>query len=218
MYDKTTNTLWLQFTGEPVVGPLANSGIGLEMLPVVETIWAEWFASHPGTTVLDINASVYSADRYPSEIDPRSVYFRYREDPDTMFPVWEHSKLLPTKSEVLGVIVDGSPKAYPVGSLLEKQLINDSVGGLNVVIIMGEEAQAARVYQRSNNEFSRKTSVDGTEIGIVDGSGRTWLLTEAALVLEENPAELLSRLPSQMAYWFGWFSYYSNTKVYGLEP
>ena len=34
MYDRSTLTLWNQFLGEPAVGPLADSGIRLEVLPV----------------------------------------------------------------------------------------------------------------------------------------------------------------------------------------
>ena len=150
-YDKTTGTLWLQFTGEPVVGPLADSGIKLDILPVVQTDWAEWYASHPDTTVLDIDESIYPPDRYPPESDPRSAYFDYREDSGTMFPVWRRSKVIPAKSQVLGLNVEGSPKAYPLFSLVKEQIINDSVGGMNVVIITIWEARAARAYQRSNN-------------------------------------------------------------------
>ena len=54
MYDRKTNTLWRQFTGEPVVGALADSGIRLSIFPVVLTQWQEWVAAHPDTTVLDI--------------------------------------------------------------------------------------------------------------------------------------------------------------------
>jgi hypothetical protein len=41
-------------TGEPVVGPLARSGIRLRVLPVVVATWKEWREAHPDTHVLDI--------------------------------------------------------------------------------------------------------------------------------------------------------------------
>ena len=40
MYDRKTETLWHQFRCEPVVGPLAGSGIQLEMLPNALTTWS----------------------------------------------------------------------------------------------------------------------------------------------------------------------------------
>ena len=50
MYDQETHTLWNQFSGKPVVGPLVNSDTTLEVLPVVTTSWKEWKTQHPNTT------------------------------------------------------------------------------------------------------------------------------------------------------------------------
>ena len=47
MYDQATHSLWHQFTGRPVVGPLTGSGIELEVLPVAITSWRDWRAQHP---------------------------------------------------------------------------------------------------------------------------------------------------------------------------
>lgn len=41
MYDQQTHSLWNQFTGEPVTGDLAFSGIRLKTLPVAITTWAD---------------------------------------------------------------------------------------------------------------------------------------------------------------------------------
>ena len=60
MYDRTTRTLWNQFTGEPVLGPLVGATdvegepLRLSLLPIVLTTWEQWLAQHPETTVLDI--------------------------------------------------------------------------------------------------------------------------------------------------------------------
>ena len=64
MYDRATETLWHQFRGEPVVGPLAGSGIRLRVLPSVLTTWVEWLAEHPDTTVISNDTGVYPAGFY----------------------------------------------------------------------------------------------------------------------------------------------------------
>ena len=69
MYDRTTNTLWRQFVGEPAVGALAGSGIKLEVLPVVLTTWGDWLTAHPDTTVVDINTG-FPPERYRPEGNP----------------------------------------------------------------------------------------------------------------------------------------------------
>ena len=54
MFDRETDSLWNQFTGEPVVGPLAKSGIHLKVRPVTITTWAKWQAENPNTKVLNM--------------------------------------------------------------------------------------------------------------------------------------------------------------------
>ena len=73
MYDRRTKTLWRQFLGEPVVGPLADSGANLEMLPIVVTAWGQWVAAHPDTTVLDIDTGIYPPVAYAPEWDPEDT-------------------------------------------------------------------------------------------------------------------------------------------------
>ena len=49
MFDRETDSLWNQFTGQPVAGPLWDSAIELKMRPVAITSWAKWRAKHPTT-------------------------------------------------------------------------------------------------------------------------------------------------------------------------
>ncbi|MGZ0247203.1 MAG: DUF3179 domain-containing (seleno)protein [Alphaproteobacteria bacterium] len=55
MFDRQTNSLWNQFTGEPVSGPLKDAGIKLKIRPVVVTTWKKWEARHPITKVLSLD-------------------------------------------------------------------------------------------------------------------------------------------------------------------
>ena len=52
MYDRATRSLWNQFSGEPIIGTLADSGIQLPFFPSVVSTWGEWQEEHPDTTVL----------------------------------------------------------------------------------------------------------------------------------------------------------------------
>ena len=216
MYDRATETLWHQFLGEPVVGELADSGIKLEVLPVVLTTWQEWLAAHPGTTVLDIDTGVYPSTSYRSEQDSGSIYRSYRQDPGTMFPVWQQSDRLITKALVLGLNVNGQQKAYPLDLLKREPVINDSLGDTSLVVVTVAEASAARAYERGSSTFSMARPSDGQEgvVILTDQEGRRWRMEEEALVREDNPAERHLRLPSHMAYWFGWYGFYPDTDLY----
>ena len=219
MYDKRTGTLWRQFTGEPVVGPLVGSGIKLEIMPNTSSSWAEWVAAHPDTTVIDIDTGIYPAAAYQPESDPRSAYFAYRSQQDTMFPVPQRSSLLDTKAQVFGLVLNGEEKAYPLEVLRQQPLIHDALGGQDLVVITPGDGGGTRAYQRDSRRFVLVPEGPG-EGGIAvleDDRGLTWRMEEDALVQVEDTSHRLSRLPSHTAYWFGWYTFHPGTAVYGQE-
>jgi hypothetical protein len=50
---------------------------------------------------------------------------------------------------------------------------------------------------------------------LLDEAGTEWEVTENALISADG--DELDRLPGHMAYWFGWFSFYPQTELYGVE-
>ncbi len=213
MYDRRTETLWRHFTGEPVVGRLAGSGIVLKRLPVTLTTWDDWMATHPDTTVLSIETGVYPPQVYLPESEPSAAYNSYFNNPNPVFPVWQQSDALPAKAGVLGVIINGAPKAYDLVSLVPRPVLNDSLGGANIVVVTPPGGSAARAYQRGTVEFKEAARAQG-ETMVTDATGRRWRLTEDALVRQDDQAVRLARLPTHFSFWFGWYAAYPNTQVY----
>ena len=194
MYDRATETLWRQFLGEPVVGPLANSGIKLKKFPITLTTWGEWKASHPDTTVLHVDTGVYDASFYVPEDDPFAIYFDYFNSSDTMFPVWLQSEALATKAQVLGVLLGGVPKAYLLRALMEVPVFNDSIGENGLVVVTEPLHGSARAYL-ADREGVRVTFREklGGVLGartLVDSNGVTWRVTDDALLPDDGSAPL----------------------------
>ena len=214
MYDRKTNTLWNQFTGVPAAGPLVGTGIRLELLPVVTTTWGEWLAAHPDTTVLSRETGLYPARFYQPEWDARSIYFNYRESPLTMFPVGQTGDDLSTKGQVIGLRVNGEAKAYPLEVLRTDTVVNDELGGQPLVVVtigwLG-----SRAYERDDRTFILEEGANQSGTMLTDSDGRLWRVEEDALVQLENPSAQLHRIPTHNAYWFGWYSFYPDTEVYG---
>ena len=217
MYDRATRSLWISFLGEPVIGPLADSGINLDYYPVVVTTWEEWSSEHPDTTVLSNETGVYSASFYTSEWNPDSIYYEYRADPQTMFPVWERDSVLHAKDEVLAVSRGTSHKAYPVSVLNRERVVNDVVGGTPVVIFASDRSAEARVYARKSALFRLDTaapSMVGVPRRVYDDKGVAWTVTENELVNSTDETETLARLPAHVSFWFGWFAFHPGTQLY----
>ena len=175
MYDRGTNTLWHQFLGEPAVGPLAESGIKLELIPVAVTTWADWLSLHPGTTVLSIDTGVFPLSHYLPEDHRQSIYFHYRNSGESMFPVPHRSHLLPTKSEVVGLSLNGQARAYSLELVSRQRVINDTLAGQELVIISTDQAVGARVYRSGPYRFSLPPAgQDDDDVTLTDQQGRAW--------------------------------------------
>ena len=104
MYDEQTESLFEQFTGVGVVGPLR--GVQLERLPLSVTTWKEWRAVHPETTIVAADAG----DDPTYEPEP----LEGRDSDGPIFPVGERDERLAAQEPVVGTITPrGQPVAFP---------------------------------------------------------------------------------------------------------
>lgn len=215
MYDRKTNTLWSQLLGKPIVGELVGKGIELEVLPVALTTWGEWRAEHPNTGVMSPRTGYYSPARYEREDDPRSIYFEYRQDADTMFPVWDRDDALPPKREVLGLAVEGVHKAYPIEALQGLRVVNDSVNGVDLVVIASAGSMDALAFHGDGRKFRLPPNArDSLPRMLIDGEGAEWRVTRDALVNAADPAQTLAAHPAKVMFWFAWRITYPDTLLF----
>ena len=194
MFDRETDSLWNQFTGEPVVGPLVGSGIKLKIRPVTITSWGRWRSLKPKTRVLSLETG-HSRD-YGSGV----VYRDYFASPNLMFPALVDQTRLKQKDYVFGIRSVGAAKAWPVVAFGEGRVINDRVGQQEVVLVGDARTRSVRAYARDGRRF--EASVDR---GRLSGPGGLWRLEEEALVGPNGTR--LPRIPGHVAYWFAWDGY-----------
>ena len=196
MYDRQTDSLWDQFTGQPVSGALYRSGITLNVLPLVTTKWAAWRARHPQTKVLSLVTG------YQRDYGPGVAYREYFGSPDLMFPASLRSDDLAQKDVVFGIRAPGGVKAWPLSRFLPGRVINDRVGFLDVVVFGDAATRSVRAYDSGGRQFAAGTTDDELREADQSGVDRRWKVTEAALVGPSG--EMLPRLPGHLAYWFAW--------------
>jgi hypothetical protein len=204
MYDRETNSLWHHMSGEPVVGPLAGSGLRLAVLPVVITTWKEWRAAHPDTVVLDLHTG------HRRDYAPGRPYGTYFKSPDTMFPASPRSSLLQTKEYVLAVRIGAERKAFPLEGFRREPVVNDRVGQTPVVVIGRPETRSGRAYERGSVVF--RAGRDPGELRET-GTGASWRVEEERLV-DPATGRRLPRVGAHVVYWFGWYAFYPESDVY----
>lgn len=143
-----------------------------------------------------------------------------------MFPVWQRGEALADKERIFALRLDGEPVAYPLSILVDEQVVNDTIGETNVVLvarrgrvtvsgrsrIAGEVTYDAggevRAYDRGQESFRPGSSSEE----LLDSGGRRWTISENALIGPNG--EKAERLGGHLAYWFGWYAFFPNTRVY----
>ncbi len=194
MFDWQTKSLWNQFTGEPVAGPLADSKIALKTRPLVIASWAQWRARHPDTTVLSLDTG------HVRDYGSGAVYREYFASPNLMFPSATRSdQPLQPKDYVFGMRDVAAAKAWPLAAFKGGKAINDTLGARSVVLIGDAATRTVRAYDRGAHRF------EWIDHDRVAADGGTWQVREDALV---GPGgQRLARLPGGISYWFAWDSY-----------
>jgi len=138
MYDRETESLWSQIAMKAISGP--EVGNELTWLPSEQMTWKAWLQKHPTSEVLSLDTGHrrdYAADAYAS-------YFASEQ---TMFPAPYSRRELPRKNWVLGLLINGEAKAYPVRQLPDGEPIADEVGGEQVEILWDAAARHAQVVK-----------------------------------------------------------------------
>ena len=100
--------------------------------------------------------------------------------------------------------------AYPIEILAAEKVVNDVVGPQEVVIVTDPKSKAARAYDAQGRTFA--PGAVSTEV--IDESGAVWRLTEDALVRADDASQSLPRLAGNDVFWFGWYAFHPQTKLY----
>ncbi|MEM9784760.1 MAG: DUF3179 domain-containing (seleno)protein, partial [Pseudomonadota bacterium] len=191
---RETHSLWNQFTGEPVIGPLAASGIALKQRPVAIATWEDWRRRNPGTRVLSLSTG-HRRD-YGSGV----VYREYFASRELMFPALVDQRVLSQKDYIFGIRQVGVARAWPLSAFQGGRVINDAIGDLPIVLVGDMAGRTVRAYERGGRRF-----IPGPSDDVLVEEGRAWRIGEEGLTAPDGAT--LPRIAGHIAYWFAWNNY-----------
>jgi hypothetical protein len=203
MYDRQTDSLWSQITGEAVSGPL--KGTRLEYIPALHTTWRQWKDLHPETLAL--------VKGYSGAYDGYASY--YQSSRAGVLGETRRDERLYIKEFVVGVEHAGEAVAYPFGALNAQPVVNDVIGGLPVLVVFDPESGASAVFDRNVNgrvlTFSPEAGLALTDAE----SGSAWDGLHGLAVSGPLAGHKLEPVKSTRSFWFGWKDWYPHTRVFG---
>jgi len=220
MYDRQTESWWQQATGDAVIGELL--GTQLTFLPAASIAWSEAAESFPDAQVLSRETGFsrnYGRNPYVGYDSINSSPFLY-DGPATP------GQLLPM-ARITTVDLNGEAVAYPNDVLVVQGVVNDAIGGTEVVVIWqpglasaldsgslaeGQDVGSTGVFERTVDGRLLTFSLNGDTI-VDDQTGSSWnILGEA--VDGELAGTILSPVVKVDHFWFSWAAFRPDTRVY----
>ncbi|MSR47203.1 MAG: DUF3179 domain-containing protein, partial [Planctomycetes bacterium] len=127
-FDDTTGSWFTPFLGMGMSGPLA--GLQLTRLRLDQAMWADWLEIHPESQVIVADEALRAG--HGSEEAPGSAGLGHEMRQSIRHP----DDRLPENEIVLGVVVGGDARAYPMKALSAAGgVLNDVLGGVPIVVL-----------------------------------------------------------------------------------
>lgn len=210
LYDRRTESLWSQLLATAIRGP--KTGDELELLPSTVTTWGAWRESHPSGIVLlppPYSNTVDGTVRRDYTTDP---YGEYQRGIGVDYEGFTDERLHP-KTVVVGVIHDGTARAYPLPAVVDEGVVNDTVGRKPVVVAVDGTDQLYAYDRRIDDETFEFADAGFDNIA---GGGSTWsLATGRATDGPHKGATLAPAATRSPMFWFAWVDLYPDTAIYG---
>ena len=127
---------------------ISGSEVGrkLTWLPSDYLTWKAWREKYPKGEVLSTETGFNR--NYQSK-----AYSSYFASDQTMFPVPHTRKELSKKAWVIGVIIDGQAKAYPVNKLSTDNVIEDKLGSRQIIIKYDAEQHYPQIIDQNGEQI-----------------------------------------------------------------
>ena len=206
MQDEETGSWWQQVTGEAIFGP--SKGQRLKLVSHDELSFSLWKQEHPFGRVL-----------LPDDSKPWKQFSEDWEERTGRLPVLAElnpdTRLTP-RTQIVGIKIGAFAKAYPLSAIKEQNPILDYIGGTPVIIVVAEDKNSVRAFERTINgqelEFFAKS--DSKALRLVDAqTGSEWDFTAKA-IKGAYAGQKLKQIYLLNDYWFDWKTYNPETTLY----
>lgn len=219
MYDRTTESLWQQFTGRGIVGDLA--GRQLTFLPSSLISFEDWRAAYPDGVVLSRDTGF---NRSYGQ-NPYVGYDRIGQSP-FLFQGTVDDRL-PAMARVVTISLEGTDIAYPYSILEEEGVVNDTVAGRELVVFF----QSGTASALDAREISESVDVGATGVFDANHDGETLTFAVKNDVIVDNQTgsewnilgravagplagEELEPIVHGDHFWFSWGAFKPDTQLY----
>jgi uncharacterized protein DUF3179 len=198
--DATTKSWWRQATGVAISGPL--KGTALKEIPSKQVTLAAWLRQYPNSTTLQPDTL------FKRHYDSLADYDKGTIDGDLEK---RDSASWKMKSWVVGVLDGEQAKAYDWNEVTKNKIIQDSLSGLPLIIVLEKDTASFHVWNRSVNgnplQFNKEINA---ELFTDANTHSSWNMNGECVdgVLK---GQKLQPIQSYQEFWHSWSTFHPNT-------
>lgn len=208
MQDEQTGSWWQQVTGQAVLGPL--KGRQLRLVDHDQLSFAIWKRETARGRVLKPDEAIARRAKYaPPDWEDRIGKLPVPVAAAAGPPV-------PPRTLIVGLLIDEAAKAYPLDALQPSRVLIDTLAGIPLALVLGEDGRSIRAFERR---------IDGRELELVAKpgagvarfvdveTGSEWDFSGRAIGGPLAGRQLRKRT-ILLEYWFDWKLYHRETELY----
>ena len=196
MKDVETDSDWPQMLGDAISGPL--KGKSLERIPSVWSDWSSWRTEHPDTTLIKISQSV---DYYRHDVEHSSSSFENRYFSNLQW----------------GFVRNGRALSWPLQELARHRAVNDSFGGLSLVIIFARETTTIAAFERRVNDTELTFRWQAAAL-VDDQTSSVWDPVTGRAVRGKFAGRRLTPVAGIVSHFRAWLTLHPETMVRSAPP
>lgn len=213
--DRETGSHWQQSVRTATSGPLKDTH--LEIYPFLLTRWSEWRKQHPDTLVLKPEPGY--AERMPAVSKFISQLWSPGAADNQAAPkgALGHDDRLKPREIVLGLEVGPEAKAFPLSALRKTRVINDSVGGLPIVVVHQPASDTTTAFEsRFKGRILKFKATDSESDQLMDEETHSSWDAYGLCISGRLKGSRLKAVILEPEFWFAWSEFHPNTNVYGV--
>lgn len=201
--DAATKSWWRQVSGEAIAGPL--KGKKLTEIPSAQMTLAAWLQQYPASLVFQPDTNFQKQYDHLALFDNGTITSGLEKRDSASWKM---------KSWVVGISNGSQAKAYDWNELLNKELIEDSMPGMPVVVTLNKDSVTFYVLNRSVNgsslHFSKQKGVDS----LIDLSTQSRWTTSGLCVDGPLKGMQLGSVQAYQEFWHSWNTFHPGTLRY----
>ncbi|PWT75629.1 MAG: hypothetical protein C5B59_08390 [Bacteroidetes bacterium] len=202
--DASTKSWWRQVSGEAIAGPLV--GARLREMPSSQMTLASWLSQYPSSLILQRDTLFNQDYDDLADFDKGTIKggLEKRDSASWKFKSW-----------IVGVDNHKAARAYDWNELVSKGIIEDSLPGLPLLIMLEKDTASFHVWSRDVKGFHLQFVKNSSNANLFSDRNTESKWNMAGLCVEGPlKGEQLIPIQASQEFWHSWRTFHSATSQF----